>query len=92
MDMQVRVVAFGELAQIVGKELLIDLPEESDLSALLSLLAEMIGSRDGYLGSYRVAEEVAVLLNGRSIYLLEGMKTRIRDGDVVHLLLPFAGG
>ena len=90
--MRVRVVAFGELAQILGKELLLNLPEGSDLSALLSLLTERSGSERGYLGRYRVAEEVAILLNGRSIHLLEGMRTRIRDGDTVYLLLPFAGG
>ena len=90
--MRVRVVAFGELAQILGKELLLNLPEGSDLSALLSLLAERSGSERGYLRRYRVTEEVAILLNGRSIHLLEGMRTRIRDGDTVYLLLPFAGG
>jgi len=90
--MRVRVVAFGELAQILGKELLFNLPEGSDLSALLSLLTEMSGSEREYIGRYRVAEEVAILLNGRSIHLLEGMRTRIRDGDIVYLLLPFAGG
>ena len=90
--MRVRVVAFGELAQILGKELLFNLPEGFDLSALLSLLAERSGSERGYLGRYRVTEEVAILLNGRSIHLLEGMRTRIRDGDIVYLLLPFAGG
>ena len=90
--MRVRVVAFGELAQILGKELLLNLPEGFDLSALLSLLAERSGSERGYLRRYRVTEEVAILLNGRSIHLLEGMRTRIRDGDTVYLLLPFAGG
>ena len=90
--MRVRVVAFGELAQILGKELLFNLPEGSDLSALLSLLTEMSGSEREYIGRYRVAEEVAILLNGRSIHLLEGMRTRIRDGDTAYLLLPFAGG
>ncbi|MCD6264187.1 MoaD/ThiS family protein [Candidatus Bathyarchaeota archaeon] len=90
--MRVRVVAFGELAQILGKEQLLNLPEGSDLSALLSLLTERSGSERGYLGRYRVAEEVAILLNGRNIHLLEGMRTRIRDGDTVYLLLPFAGG
>ena len=90
--MRVRVVSFGELTEILGKELLVKLAEGSDLDALLSLLGERSGSEEEYLGRYRIRDEIAILLNGKSIHLLEGMRTRLREGDVVHLLLPFAGG
>lgn len=90
--MRVRVIAFGELTEILDKELLVDLVEGSDLSALLFLLGEKSGSEKGFLGQYSIKDEVAILLNGRSIHLLEGTKTRLSEGDLVHLLLPFAGG
>ncbi|MBS7637897.1 MoaD/ThiS family protein, partial [Candidatus Bathyarchaeota archaeon] len=32
------------------------------------------------------------LLNGRNIETLEGDETELRDGDLVILLPPFAGG
>jgi molybdopterin converting factor small subunit len=90
--MQVRIITFGELTEILGKEFPVDLAEGSDLSDLLSLLEEKSGSEKDYLGTYKVKDEVAILLNGRSIYLLKGMKTRLSEGDVVHLLYPFSGG
>ena len=90
--MLVRVISFGELTEILEKELLVDLVEGSDLYTLLLVLGEKSRSEQGYLGRYSIKDEIAILLNGRSIYLLEDMKTRLRDGDIVHLLLPFAGG
>jgi len=90
--MQVRVIAFGELTEILGKELLVDLANGSDLFTLLSMLESRSGSEEGYLGSLRVKYDIAILVNGRSIHFLEGMKTRLMDGDTVYLLLPFAGG
>jgi len=90
--MQVRVITFGELTEILGKEFSVDLVKGDDFSALLALLEEKSRSQEGYLGSYRVKDEVAILINGRSIHLLEGMKTRLTEGDIVYLLLPFAGG
>jgi molybdopterin converting factor small subunit len=90
--MRVRIITFGELTEILGKEFSVDLAEGSDFSDLLSLLEEKSRSEKGYLGTYRVKDEIAILLNGRSIYLLNGMKTRLAEGDVVHLLYPFSGG
>jgi molybdopterin converting factor small subunit len=90
--MQVKVIAFGELTEILGKEFSVDLVKGDDLSALLTLLEEKSGSEKGYLGSYRLKDEVAILVNGRSIHLLQGVKTRLMEGDTVYLLLLFAGG
>ena len=90
--MQIRVVTFGELTEILGKEFEVSLREGADLSVLMLLLEEKSGSQRGRLGEYRIAHDIAVLVNGKSIHLLQGFKTTLREGDSVYLLLPFAGG
>jgi len=90
--MRVKVVAFGELTEILGKELEILLDEGADLSALLSILEKKSGSKKGHLGEFRIAHDTAILINGKSIHLLQGFRTPLNEGDSVYLLLPFAGG
>lgn len=90
--MYIKVVAFGELTDILGKEFEISLDKPADISALFSTLEKKTGSKKGRLGEFRVAHDLAILLNGKSIHLLQGSRTSLTEGDVVYLLLPFAGG
>jgi len=90
--MQIKVVTFGELTDILGKEQIISLEKPADISVLLSVLEKKTGSKKGRLGEFRVAHDLAILLNGKSIHLLQGSQTALTEGDVVYLLLPFAGG
>jgi molybdopterin synthase sulfur carrier subunit len=43
-------------------------------------------------GTRKLRGIVHVLVNGRSINLLEGLKTLLKDGDVVAIFPPVAGG
>ena len=90
--MSVRV--FGSLMPIVGELLTIELEE----GAKIGLLKRMIFERAD-LRALREREELVgeggrplILLNGRNVETLEGDETELRDGDLVILISPFAGG
>lgn len=92
--MKVTVRVFGDLAPILGRRHTLELDEGATVGTLTSLMAKKAGlKRQGYLGNYKVGGgELAVLVNGRNINLLEGVKTPLRDGDEVVLLPPSPGG
>ncbi|MEM2557603.1 MAG: MoaD/ThiS family protein [Candidatus Bathyarchaeia archaeon] len=95
--MRVRVKAFGDLAPLIGEELTVDLEEGSKLSDLIQEISrimngfkerlEAISKRQGIIDPGLV-----ILLNGCNINLLDGLNTRLKDGDVVVFLPPAAGG
>ena len=92
--MKITVRVFGELAQIIGNRHILDLSEGSTVGALTKELANRAGQkRQGYLGEYRVGGgEIAILVNGRNIDLLDGVGTILREGDDVVILIPTMGG
>jgi len=92
--MKVTVRVFGDLAPLLGRRHSMELDEGATVGTLTSRLAEAAGlKRRGYLGTYKVGgSELAVLLNGRNINLLDGVKTAIRNGDDVVILPPTPGG
>jgi len=92
--MKVTVRVFGDLALPLGRRHTLELDEGATVGTMTSRMAKEAGfKRRGYLGSYKVGgSELAVLVNGRNIHLLEGVKTALRDGDEVVLLPPSAGG
>lgn len=42
--------------------------------------------------SDKLAEGVTILLNGRNIEYLDDSKTTVKDGDILYLMSPSAGG
>lgn len=92
--MKVKVRAFGDLMSLLGDESIVELEDDARFKDLVSRLAEKIGSsRKGFLGSYDVSgSEIVILLNGRNIHALKKLQTPLRDGDVVVLFPPLAGG
>ncbi len=67
---------------------------EASVRSILSRVLEQYPGLREDLGENLelVGEEVQVLVNGRNIEFLEGLETRVRDGDVVVLIPPAAGG
>jgi molybdopterin synthase sulfur carrier subunit len=92
--MKVTVRVFGGLVQILGKRYVLELEEGATVGRLSNLLAQNAGiKRRGYLGNFKVTGgDLAVLVNGKSIQLLEGVGTTLHDGDEVVYLPPAAGG
>ncbi|KYH38200.1 MAG: hypothetical protein AYL28_004450 [Candidatus Bathyarchaeota archaeon B23] len=84
--MRVRVLIFGEAASRLGRSLDLELDEDATVRSLMGLLAGRVGR------PLRVDDGLTVLVNGRNIALLDGLETRLRDGDLVVLLPPLSGG
>lgn len=92
--MEVTVRVFGDLAPILGRRHTLKLDEGATVVTVTNRMAQKTGlKRQGYLGSYRVGGgELALLVNGRNIALLDGVRTALREGDEVVILPPTAGG
>jgi MoaD family protein len=92
--MKVIVRIFGDLTPIFGHKHAVELDERSTVGILANRIAEKYGAtRQGYLGKYKVGgNDLAVLVNGRNIHLLEGSDTILHDSDEVVILPPAAGG
>jgi MoaD family protein len=92
--MRVTVRVFGELTQILNHRSLLELDEGTTVGTLASRIAGEAGlKRQGYLGNFKVGgSELAILVNGRNIALLDGVSTVLEDGDEIVILPPSAGG
>jgi molybdopterin synthase sulfur carrier subunit len=68
----------------------------ADVGSLLDWLVERFGEKMLVQlyepGTRKLRGIVHVLVNGRSINLLEGLKTPLKDGAVVAIFPPVAGG
>lgn len=82
------------MVPILGRRNVVELEEGATVGHLSNLMAQNAGfKRQGYLGNYRVAGgDLAVLVNGKSIQLLEGVGTPLHEGDEVVFLPPAASG
>jgi len=92
--MRIVVRLFGDVAQAIGNRHSLELGEGSTVGMLAKELAKKVGQkRQGYLGEYRVGgSEMAILVNGRNIDLMDGVATVLREGDDVVILIPTMGG
>lgn len=94
--MRVKVKYFALLRELAGKrEEDVEVDEETRVEELLEKLSERYGERfRDYV--YGVGEfnglTLTFLLNGRNIELMDGFKTKLRDGDTLSILPPVVGG
>jgi sulfur-carrier protein len=90
----ITVKSFATLREIMDAELRMDFPAGATVR---SLLAELTGRFKGLDDQLFVAPEtlrdfVNILQNGRNIHFLDGLDTRLDDGDIIALFPPAAGG
>jgi len=92
--MKVNVRIFGDLATILGRKQIVELKQDATVATLTNAIAERAGlKRQGYLGNYKVGgDDLAILVNGKNIHLLDSTETALQDGDEVVILPPTAGG
>ncbi|MEM1654804.1 MAG: MoaD/ThiS family protein [Nitrososphaerota archaeon] len=92
--MKITVKTFATLREIFGGTgmLYLELPEGSTIEDLLKKLEEQYGSRLDISRLVGENSNVKVLVNGREITYLDGLRTKLRDGDSVAFIPPVAGG
>ncbi|MHA1860661.1 MAG: ubiquitin-like small modifier protein 1 [Candidatus Asgardarchaeia archaeon] len=67
--------------------------EARDVEDLLEKLVEKYPKlRDVLFKNGNLNEDYLIILNGRNVRFLEGLKTRLKEGDVVSILSPIIGG
>lgn len=93
--MRIKVRLLGQTGHTAGtSSLQVELAEGSDLRALLEALTSEYGeefTRSVLREDGDVWASVALLVNGTSAWAIDGISSRLRDGDVV-TILPVVGG
>ena len=91
----VKVKFFTTLRELTGtSELSVKIPKNATVGELLGVLSKRFGPKfvkylfdKGELRPYLI-----VMVGGRSISLMDGLKTTLRDGVTVAILPPTGGG
>ncbi|MCW4051445.1 MAG: MoaD/ThiS family protein [Candidatus Bathyarchaeota archaeon] len=91
--MKIKVRVFGDIASIVGNKHEIELKENATVLTLTNTLTQMAGqTRQGFIGEFKVGgADLAVMINGKNIALLDGVQTVLADKDDV-VIMPFVVG
>jgi len=92
--MKVRVMFFAPFRELFSdKEREIELEGTSDVQELLNLLCDSEERREKIFDQFgEVASHVAILKNGRPVQTLEGIQTRLKEGDEIAIFPPVSGG
>ena len=93
--MSITVEFYAGFREVVGKSKVV-LETPKDVKTLLKELVEEFGPKLAEQlyepGTQKLRDTVNVLVNGRSIILLEGENTPLKNGDSVAIFPPVAGG
>lgn len=91
--MRVKIRPFAGFRNILGKEANADLNEGATIDDLIRILCrEHEGLRARLFGDDGLKEDVNILVNGKNIASLNGIKTELREGDEVVLFPAAIGG
>jgi molybdopterin synthase sulfur carrier subunit len=91
--MKVKVRLFGDVSESVGSKHTVEIDEDTTVLNVTNLIQKKAGlTRGGYIGEFKVGgQEVAIMINGKNIALLDGVNTKLSDGDDV-VVMPFVVG
>jgi molybdopterin converting factor small subunit len=91
--MKIKVRLFGDVSEAVGSKYTIELSDHSTILTLTNQIQRETGhTRGGYLGGFKVGgPDLAIMVNGKNIQLLEGLDTKLCDEDDV-VIMPFIVG
>ncbi len=83
--------AFRELFN--AREIEVELKSDSNMQQLLNLLCDSDERRQKILDpSGEIRSRVVILKNGRHIYQIDGMQTKLEEGDEIAIFPPMIGG
>ncbi len=92
--MKVQVKLFGEFREAAGTDVVsLDLPAGADCLSALKTLAQRYPKLAALLFSGgSLKDHLHVFLNGQNVNNLEGLGTKLAEGDVLTFFLPISGG
>lgn len=85
------------IKDIIGeREVEIDVPDNSSLSGLLTEIVNRWGNGISEVileaGGKKIKSHLRLMVNGRDISFLDGLDTKLKDGDEVMIFPPVSGG
>jgi len=91
---KVKVRAFGRLTANLGNEMVVELKPDAEIGDLLSVLKEKTLSvqKEALIRFDRTEPELTILVNGQNIQTMDGLKTPLKDEDLILLLPAVHGG
>ncbi len=91
--MKVKVRSFAGFRHVLGREQMVELSEGSKVEGLLSVLCSEHKELQAQLFTgVELKEDVNVLVNGKNIESLQGLKTELSEGDEVAIFPAAIGG
>lgn len=91
--MIIRVRSFAGFRNILGKERAVELADGASMEDLLKALSQSRPElRPLLLGDAGLKEDVFLFVNGKNIESLQGLSTRLCDGDEAALFPAAIGG
>jgi molybdopterin synthase sulfur carrier subunit len=93
----VKVKVFADFRDILGiKETDLQLPSNITVRSLVQTLSDKYSQgkleREVFDGSGKLQKYVKILVNERDVDFLDGLSTQLKDGDVLAMFPPVAGG
>ena len=91
--MKVKIRSFAGFRHILGRENDVELAEGASIEDLLdALCAAHVELRPLVFGESGIRDDVNVIVDGKNIAALQGMQTKLAEGDVVALFPAAIGG
>ncbi|NTV28399.1 MAG: MoaD/ThiS family protein [Methanothrix sp.] len=91
--MKIKVRSFAGFRHLLGKEMQVELGEDSEVLHLIeALCASRPALRLLLFSGEDLLEDVNIFVAGKNIASLQGMQTRLADGDEVALFPAAIGG
>lgn len=91
--MRVNVRIFGEISKIYGSKHTIEIQDNSTISSIIGKIQENAGfTQSDYMGEWRVeSSDLAIIVNGKNVNLMNGLKTTVHDNDDI-VITPYVVG
>jgi MoaD family protein len=91
--MRIIIRVYGPISSIIGKRHEVEEQDGTTVGAVLNRISEKTGQSKGFLGDFRIGgHDLAIIVNGKNIDVLERTKSRLSDGDEVVIVQPTSGG
>ncbi len=89
--MKIKIKFFASFREVF-QERELELPNGSSMRDLLNLLCDSSKRREQIFDGGELKSYLAILKNGQHIYHLNGLETKLDDGDTVAIFPPVGGG